>query len=476
MRRLLALITTGVFAMSLAAPPVAAAPGRIAQVPLPNGVDDTTGIQAALDWCVGHGPGCTVQLRAGTYLTRQLVAYDFRGTFRGAGRNSTTIEALPGLVVTIPDAQTEGSCRPNTTDCRYPTLITFVDGDIHVADLAIRVTATDGTATTPWRMHGATFTSLIDAVRIMGRRRTDVTIDRIAIEGRPDASETSFYGMNLVNGIIYTGELPRSSTPLDFYTLSGSLTVRSSSFRSMFDGVSQDGFLSSSRITIGGSPSAGNRFEDVLAGIDLETAEGSSFDVSYNVSSAVFDSMWVVPWAPEFVPRSPSHYEIHDNTFMTEPDAPPWAQGILLYQDPASPWIQATIRDNTIVVQAPLNEGIDVNWTKATVIAHNTIIGEGGYAAISLWGSTASTVVRNDVSGFVLDPTEGFAQVYLDPATSHDRVICLGPADTVLDDGTANVVIGCAGAAGAGAGRAEGLAPTASGRPRSPWTSKPRFP
>jgi len=61
----------------------------------PNGTDDTTNIQAALDACVVRDPGCTVQLAAGKYLTRQLLEYNFRGTFKGMGKGSTTIEAFP---------------------------------------------------------------------------------------------------------------------------------------------------------------------------------------------------------------------------------------------------------------------------------------------------------------------------------------------------------------------------------------------
>ena len=33
----------------------------------PDGTDDTVDMQKALDDCVAHGPGCSVQLAAGTY-------------------------------------------------------------------------------------------------------------------------------------------------------------------------------------------------------------------------------------------------------------------------------------------------------------------------------------------------------------------------------------------------------------------------
>jgi hypothetical protein len=253
-------------------------------VKLPNGTDDTANIQAALNACVARGPGCTVQLREGKYLTKQLVAYNFRGTFKGMGMGRTTIEALPNLTVNIPDPVVYGECLPNTTTCLWPSLIIFVDGDIHVSDLSTRITAPLGTATTGWTVFGLQISSLLDGLRFMGQHPTDVSIDRISIEGLPDNSSNSFgivvgfpVGFNVVNEIIYTGELPRSSALFDYYFLSGSLTVRNSSFKMALDGVSQDGFLTSSKITIGGSPSYGNHFENLYVGMDIEASQDCGF-------------------------------------------------------------------------------------------------------------------------------------------------------------------------------------------------------
>jgi hypothetical protein len=464
-RRMLALLVVGLLAASLAAPAAAVAkPGSAVRVvPPANSPDDTAAIQAALDWCVTQGPGCTVQLQAGTYRISQLVTYNFRGTFRGAGKDRTIVEALPNLHVDTAEA----TCKPNLTDCRWPSLIIFVDGDIQVTDLAVQVPATYGSATLPYLFHDRMRTHLFDALRFMGTERTDVAIDRVAVEGAADGAATSIYGFNLVNGILYAGELPRSATPLDLHVLTGSFVVRNSSFASMLDGVGQGGFVSSSRVTIGGSPSAGNRFEDVLAGIDLETAEGSTFDVSYNVSSAAWDSMWVVPWAPEFVPTSPSQYLIHDNTFLTSSDAAEWAQGILLWDDPANPWIHAKIWHNKIQLRAPLGEGIDATYTTDTEIRGNTITGAGEYAAIALWGATRGAVIANDVSGLTTDPDVGFAQIYLDPESADSHVVCGGPGVTVLDEGTGNKVTGCGSLNFKGGGH-HGVAPACSSRGCTP--------
>jgi hypothetical protein len=409
--------------------------GSAAQVPEPNGTDDTANIQAALDACLSYGTSCTVELQAGTYRTRQLVAYGFRGTFKGAGQDRTIIEALPTLPVTAPDFFFSGECAPNLTDCLWPSLIIFVDGVIEVSDLAIHVAATDGRATAPYLIGGSSATSLVDALRFMGQHHTDVTIDRIAVEGRHDKAGTSINGFNLVNGILFAGELPRSSTPFDYYTLSGSLYVRASSFTTMDDGVAADGFLDSVTGFIGGSPSSGNRFVDVNAGIGLQPAQSSVFDISYNTSSAINYDYWMGPWQPAFVPSSPSQYRIHDNAFS--------AAGMFLQDDATHRWIAATISNNTVTVQAPHAEGIAVHDSTGTKISANAITGKLGRDAIGLYGVTNGSVTDNTVSGFTLDPGSGKAQIYLDSAAVKNTIVCYGPSDTVLDQGAGNAVTGC---------------------------------
>jgi hypothetical protein len=431
---------------TLTAPSIAtpyAGPTETLQGPKPNGKDDTAAIQKALDTCVAHGPGCTVLLQAGTYKIRQLVTSNFQGTLRGVAQNSTIIEALPMLPVKMPDPTASGECMPNTTTCLWPTLIMFVDGNIEVSDLSIRITATDGEATAPWSIGGSKFTSVLDALRFMGQRRADVSIDRVAIAGEHDKAGTSLGGFNLGNGVIYTGELPRSATPFDYYMLTGSLGVRSSSFKTMYDGVSTDGFITSSQVTIGGSSSAGNHFDDVAVGIDLESAEGSVFEVSYNSSTASQYGLDVVPWQRAFVPSGPSKYAVHDNTFMTSADADKTAAGIFLKDDSVKPWIQATISHNTIKTQAPGNEGISIEAVKGATVSDNSISGTAGSDAIGLEGAANSTVTGNNVTGFKPDTSIGRAQIYLDSSTANDSVVCSSNSDTVLDKGTANTMTGC---------------------------------
>jgi hypothetical protein len=431
------------------------------KVPPPNNVDDTANIQGALNKCVVYGPGCTVKLAAGKYLTKQVVVYNFQGTFKGMGIDNTTIEALPNLPVTN---LTVTSCQPNLTNCIWPGLFEFVDGNISVSDLSIKITAVP--ATLPWTDEDdtATHTMLYDVLGFMGQHPTDVTIDRIRMEGQPSALSTD-WGYNVTNGVHYSGELPRSSARFDYYFLSGSFTVQSSFFNNLFVAVSQDAFSTSSRITIGGSPSAGNHVENTCGGLDMEASENSVFEISYNESSGTCAGMWVVPtWVP-FVPSSPSWYFIDDNKFIGTGQN---ADGMYLLDDVTNPWIQAAVWNNTVRVKDILSEGMGAYNTKNTAIWNNTVTGTDGYDGIGLWSTTLSTVTGNHVGGFTVDSTVGYAQIYLDPATSYDVVVCSNSKNTVLDQGTMNKVIGCQQSA------APAEAATSPVRPNLPRKKPPR--
>jgi hypothetical protein len=407
----------------------------------PNGVDDTADIQATLNACVAQGPGCTVQLQAGTYFTKQLVVYNFQGTFKGMGQSRTIIEALPNLLVEIEPVGgiPESVCQANTTTCLFPDLILFVDGDIHVSDLSIFENAPPGTATTPWNFAGGgPYIGLFDLLTFTGQH-LNAYVDRIHVEGLPDP--TNFAGFNVVNGVHFTGTFPRSLTPLDWYFLSGSFTVRNSSFKGTFDGISQDGFVRSSHITVGGSPTTGNHLEGLYAGIDMESLEGSFVEISHNESSGIGAGMWVVPWFNSvYIPSSPSRYLIHDNKFIGTAQN---AAGFYFFNEPAHPWIEAAAWNNIVELRDSLSEGIGAYNTQGTAIWDNSVTGTDGYAAVGLFNSTLSTAVHNNVSDFTVDSSAGTAQIYLDPLTTKDLVVCAEPSDTVLNQGTDNVVIGC---------------------------------
>jgi len=444
--------------------------GHTVKVPPPNGVDDTANIQGALNKCVAYGPGCTVQLAAGKYLTQQVVVYNFQGTFKGIGMDNTTIEALPNLPVNWPDGDVR-LCQPNLTDCVWASLFEFVEGNISVSDLTIKAAAVP--ATQPWVEEGTTYTMLYEVLGFTGQHPTDVSVDRIRMEGQPSELSTD-WGYNVLNGAHYSGDFPRSSAPFDFYFLSGSFAVRSSFFDNLYVAVSQDAFSTSSQVTIGGSPSAGNHIENTCGGLDIEASEKSVFEISYNESSGTCAGMWVSPtWVP-FFPSSPSRYFIHDNKFIgTAEDA----DGMYLY-DEAPPYIQAAVWNNTMEVQSNLSEGFGIYNTKGTAAWNNTVTGSDGYDGIGLWSTALDAVTNNNVRGFTVDSTAGLAQIYLDPSTTNDLVVCAERSDTVLNQGTNNAIIGCqhSTASATSAEDARSAARAASATRRSLPRKKPLMP
>jgi hypothetical protein len=244
--------------------------GHVVHVPPPNGVDDTMEIQAALDECVERGPVCTVQLAAGTYFTSQVVVHNFRGVFKGWGRNRTIIEALPNLPVNVPpDDPNPFTTPPNTTDSLWPDLFIFVDGDVTVSDVMFKISAIPATQT--WGFWGWEFHEALSAVRFqMTEQPMDVSIKRITVEGLSD--ENSSWGYNLINCIIIAGEHPKPGIVGDWrhdhYVFSGNVSIVENQFKGC---VSSDAVAHAkdSRVRIGGNIS-----ENVGYAVELANVEG----------------------------------------------------------------------------------------------------------------------------------------------------------------------------------------------------------
>ena len=479
MRRLLVLLTAGLLAASLAAPAAASAAGSTYQVSRPNGHDDTAAIQKGLNWCTAHGPDCTVQLRAGTYRTSQLLEYDFRGTFRGAGMHRTTIEALPDLLVNETDPWNVGECLPNLAECRYPWFITFVNGSVEVSDLALDFPYTNGHETTLWTIGGSQHSGLAGGLVFTGYGHATASVDRVSVTGRADHSATNLlgFGFNVAQGILFDGWFPIAPFPSNAYaTRSGYFAVRNSSVRTVWDAIVLGGLFTSSHVTVGGSAGAGNRIDDVDIGIDVGAAT-SVIDVSYNHVAAdnaapeEINHTGVLVEPPSLAgPFSRmSRVSVHDNAVAVSDACGCMMVGIRLFDASfgSSHWFTGRVKHNTITLPSTYvlpgegKEGIDANNVTGLLITDNTIKGTSGGTmdAISLWGNdpssppaqgnvvTGNHVGRLKPAGSELAPDTnpglGLSQYYLDPYTTQNRVVCTRRADTAYDAGTGNKVIGC---------------------------------
>jgi hypothetical protein len=244
----------------------------------PAGVDDTANLQCAFDAAVSYGEGAHVQLQAGTFHTGQVVINDFQGTFTGAGMNDTEIVNLPNLYVTPVDMY----LNPPSASNPWPSLFSFVDGDYHIADLAIRITSDHPTA--GWTIFGISppVKELALAIAVLGDE-AHVRVDRVLIEGEP--MENSLYGYNLINGIYmegFMGELP-------WPPISGSLEVYNSVFKHLGAPVP---LLNLENATVVISR---NRIEDVFDASDASDLVDSNVTFSHNQVDGAFFGYWYYP-------------------------------------------------------------------------------------------------------------------------------------------------------------------------------------
>lgn len=421
----------GALCLALALPAALWAGPLTIKVPRPNGLDDTANLQAALDAAVTHGPGATVQLAAGTYRTNQLVATNFQGRLKGAGQTQTTLVAKANLPVNVGDGQWP---LPDASH-PWPVLITFIDGDIRVSDLAISVPTADGTATAVYDspQFGDGVSGLISVLLFMGQYPTNAVVERVAITGAQDVTP---WGYNVITGINYSSYYPDSGNPGGTLWLKGNFTVQNCTLRTMGLGTGFNGRHQDNQVVIGGAPGRGNVIQDVILGIDLELAQNAGFEVSFNQVSARMVGLWETKifsqGAASYPPTAPSGFFIHDNTFtITGAEAPGEQGAIAIIDTAASPWIRASVYNNRIAMDDMYSYGIIATHTQGTTIRSNTFTGMGT-SGINLAGATLATVEDNRFGDFVANTCD----IFIDGSSSGNRVILASPDDTVEDYGT----------------------------------------
>ena len=199
--------------------------GKIITVKPKGGGDDTASLQCALDLAVAGGRGSVVQLTQGKFYTAQLVAKNLKGTIRGVGMKHTIIRNLSKLYVTPDNAIWVGL---PSADNPWPSLLSFINGDFAVRNLAIEIVGVEPTQ--GWILSDAGLTdpikALAHAIVIVGER-ADVRVSGVSVSGQPSPDDP-LYGFNLYNGIYFEGLGPRPTPPL-----AGSYEVRDSRFQNI---------------------------------------------------------------------------------------------------------------------------------------------------------------------------------------------------------------------------------------------------
>jgi len=209
----------------------------------PNGSDDTADLQAAFNACVSYGPGCTVQLMKGTYYTAQIAVYGFQGSFVGAGKGQTIIQALPNLAPpnsadntpTVPFWAAAPTAATGSNP--WPVLFTFVNGAFGVSGMTITEPYANPIVAPGWEWpaeYGDTTTTALWAVILVTGEYADAAITQVTVNGAggdlsiPMGTPSTF---NLDSSITYYGMfLPSGWTDpfVDQIPLSGTFSLTNS--------------------------------------------------------------------------------------------------------------------------------------------------------------------------------------------------------------------------------------------------------
>jgi hypothetical protein len=167
----------------------------------------------------------------------------------GAGVKKTVVVNISQLPVT-PNFWFSAPSKANL----WPTIFSFVDGDIVISDLAIHIAGTEPTL--GWDFKGMFVKELYGAIFINGTK-ANASVYNILIEGEPMAD--AVFGYNLLNGVYYTGFIGETEP---YAPMSGVFTVFNSTFR-VLDSATPFSNLSDATVIINK-----NVFEDVWAAME----------------------------------------------------------------------------------------------------------------------------------------------------------------------------------------------------------------
>jgi hypothetical protein len=408
----------------------------------PSGGDDTANIQQAFVLAVLAGPGSTVQLSKGHFYMNNILVDGFRGCFTGAGMGRTVIDTLRGLNPGLPGVTLMADPDKAGDLTGWTFLIGFLRSDVRVSDMSCDITAAKPSV--DWgEGDWAGQTNLSDVFVVM--RDSNSAFDRVGI--------TAHQGD--VNGFNIEGALVIADT-------GGVHSVT----RCCFTGNNgpEIGNLAGARLTIGGSPAMGNRFDMFSFGGFFTDISDSRVEISNNTLRAVTGAGIYIAQTAFVAQLKASRAIISNNrieaTSSTVPDgSTSGAAGIILEDDPLtanSPVrLQAVVAGNTIMLDnGGRAGGIDGLGARGVYVLDNRISGTGIagidagtdiYASFDYPAAPANgwRILGNDVSG--VNPVNAYgghaAPIWLGKGATHCLVVGGRAPTSVLDQGTDNILI-----------------------------------
>jgi hypothetical protein len=410
--------------------------------------DDTAQIQAAFDMVAGK-KGSIIELTAGTFtISDPIQAVDFDGTFKGAGKDATTVQTVDGFGIgrlpLLPQGHVFAFYQENkgTSRCTA-TKVALSDMTIHAVgntQVWYHMGPMNSYLTVVWITGGYEVLEGPNPTTFQLKGRTSFvssSFTRVRIKGDMDAFLGTFDGIEVYEGGTFNVVDGNIGVPLGSNRLVGTHTFTQSEFEDMWRCGAMGIGLHGSTFTFGGSPGDGNIVRNMPIGALFWNVYSCNIEVSYCETFgpgmiAIFQEYW--PVLQEEVGPSPSRFYVAHNVIRPYFGVP----GILIEDAP-----EAMGGVHTVNLMAYRNtfigEGImpvyALHVDRAKLIK-NTIEGSGAFGIFVDGPSNRWLMLCNDFSEFTAD----VADIYLGPESTKCLAV-IYDSDSVIDDGTKNNII-----------------------------------
>jgi hypothetical protein len=447
--------------------------GPVTAVPCPNdpAVDSGPCIQMMLE---AAAPGGTVKLEAGTYYlaTPILVDTAFNGALRGAGRDKTFIKVMPGATIASSSfAKIEPVFFPHPGFASpAPVFFNFQIPKGEAASISMSDFSIIVTDPAPGAWEGGSSGPLMSLITV-NATSADTTFERLRLVGAEFGEQApGVPDHNVWVGIHLFGCNPEF--------MSGSHVLKDCVIEHV--NMPYNPFLlRDGTITV-----SDNRFISVSNGMYLEDFSNCTATVTGNVVSGVAWTGVTVLSNNTLPPEKPSRFLVRANHIASQPECPPFIEGILVYDMTIEGTTSVDIENNEVRVSG-CGDGIYLfNWVgthtvHARITGNNIvadlaappetglIVGGIGEAAVQEAVVTGNRISGSAVAGIYVgvygltqaDPTwvsEGWlikgnnvnnittsvAPIWLGVDSYRCTVIGSNAKTNVLDQGTENVITG----------------------------------
>ncbi len=402
----------------------------------PNGKNDTKAILDAFDKAKAAGPGSVVQLAAGTFNIGFIEVWDFKGSFRGAGKGKTIIRNVPDLP--------QGEVLSNF---KYPALLKFVGGNFSMTNMTIHLN--DGPVAPPDLdpLGGDLYSILFLTDRTYNHISTNQFIKAVVddvdfIAGYDGGSGYSPFGSTMFN--VWSGIMIGIDNQVEGFGPKGDFSITRCKFENEVFG---NWFWGSDKATVANIEK--NLFTGGSMQILLASCLGTEISVKNNqfqngtISDLYIDN-WNWLYAPDQVLAKRSHYTITCNNFHSP-------KGVIslymndarrpIFPDEGFPQLfdvmgnNFSTQDGGMAIQGFNNVDAQI-W--------NNKFSGTGTMGISVEGDAATTTYaeKNNIFGnnfFASNYSD--ASVYLGPYSRNCKVVGVN-TDKVVDNGVNNSIIG----------------------------------